>query len=127
MTIPSGVNKLILEYNISGTKSGVVNEELLLRESTFQAKVWFADDNLGVTDRYTVVFFKNSEPITSGITSPTIQVIKADDGADLLASTALTQVGALGIYKHDETARPISLGWCTASWWRSEHTEHRSR
>jgi len=107
---PAGVKKLILEYNISGSVSGVVSEELLLRESTYQAKVWFSDDNLNVIDRYTVVFFKNSEPITAGITLPTIQVIQASDGADLIASVALTQVASLGIYKHDESTNRILNG-----------------
>jgi len=102
MTIPAGTNKLILEYNVSGSITGVVSEELLLRSSTYQAKVGFFDDNLAATDRYTVVFYKNSEPITVGITTPTIQVIKASDGTDLVASVTLTQVLALGIFKHDE-------------------------
>lgn len=102
--------KLLLEYNVSGSKSGVVSEELLIRESTYQAKVGLFDDNLGVNDRYTVVFYKNSEPITAGITVPTIQIIKSSDGTDLIASTPLTQVGALGIYKHDEPTNRVVNG-----------------
>jgi hypothetical protein len=103
-------NKLILEYNVSGSKSAVVSEELLIRESTYQAKVGLFDDNAGVTDRYTVVFYKNSEPVTVGITSPTIQVIKASDGLALIPTTALTQVSALGIYKRDEAINRIING-----------------
>ena len=108
MTVPS--NKLILEYNVSGTKSTIASEELLIRESTYQAKVGLFDDNIGVADRYTVVFYKNSEPVTVGITVPTIQVIKSSDGLDLIPSTALTQVGALGIFKHDEPTNRIING-----------------
>jgi len=103
-------SKLLLEYNISGARSGAVAEELLLRESTYQAKVGFFDDNIGVADRYTVVFYKNSEPVTTGITVPTIQVIRASDGTDLIPVTALTQVGALGIYKRDEPTNRILNG-----------------
>lgn len=103
MNIPAGVKKLILEYNISGAESGSPHEELLLRESTYQAKVGFFDDNIGVTDRYTVVFFKNAEPITVGIGTPRIQVIKRSDGTDLVPEVLLTEVAALGIFKHDET------------------------
>lgn len=110
MNIPTGTKKLILQHTFSGSKAGIADEELLLRESTFQAKVWFSDDNIGVADRYTVVFYKNSEPITAGITVPTIQIIKAADGLDLVASVALTQVLALGIYKHDETTDRILNG-----------------
>lgn len=108
MTLPS--DKLILEYNISGSKTTITSEELLIREATYQAKVGLFDDNIGVADRYTVVFYKNSEPITVGITVPTIQVIKALDGSDLIPVIALTQVGALGIYKRDEPTNRIVNG-----------------
>jgi hypothetical protein len=69
---------------------------------TYQAKVWLIDDDTGTTDRYFAVWFKNGQPVTSGITSPTIQVVKATDATDLVASTAMTEVGSLGIYKYDE-------------------------
>jgi hypothetical protein len=108
MVSPS--HKLVLEYNVSGSKNTIASEELLIRESTYQAKVGLFDDNIGVADRYTVVFYKNSEPVTAGITVPTIQVIKASDGLDLIATVALTQVGALGIYKHDEAINRIVNG-----------------
>jgi hypothetical protein len=71
--------------------------------NTYQAKVWLFDDNGGTTDRYAIAFFKNGEPITAGITSPTIQVIKMSDGTDLISSTSLTQVASLGLYKYDAT------------------------
>jgi len=70
---------------------------------TYQCKVWLFDDNTGTTDRYAVAYFKNGQPITTGITSPTIQIIKASDGTDLIASTALTQIASLGLYKYDAT------------------------
>ena len=104
MNIPTGVKKLILEYNISGAKSGSPHEELLLRESTFQAKIWFTDNNPGVIDRYTIVWYKNSEPVTTGVTVPTVQVIQASDGVDLVPTTPMVQVAALGIFRYDETA-----------------------
>lgn len=71
--------------------------------STYQAKVDVVDDNAGTTDRYLVAYFKNGQPIVSGITSPTLQVIKASDGTDLVASGALTQIGSTGLYKRDTT------------------------
>lgn len=78
--------------------------------NTYQAKVLLFDDDSGASDRYVVVFYKNSQPITSGITSPTMQVIKVSDGTDLIASTALTQIASLGLYKHDQSANRISSG-----------------
>lgn len=67
----------------------------------YHGKVWVIKEST-TTDHYAVVFFKNGQPVTTGITSPTIQVIKASDGTDLIASGALTEVGSLGIYKKDE-------------------------
>lgn len=55
------------------------------------------------TDEYTIQWFRNGIPLTSGITSPTIQVIKRSDGSNLIASTALTQIGSTGAYKYDAT------------------------
>lgn len=77
---------------------------------TYQAKVVFIDDDTGALDLYTVNFFKNGEPITTGITSPTIQVLKALDATDLIANTALTEIGSLGLYKHSETTNRIVDG-----------------
>jgi hypothetical protein len=76
----------------------------------YQSKLWLFDDDTGTTDRYVVVWFKNGQPITSGITSPTIQVFKAADGADLVASTAMTQIASTGTYRKDEATNRIVDG-----------------
>jgi hypothetical protein len=68
----------------------------------YQAKVVLLKDDTGAADRYTVNFFKNGQPVTTGITSPTLQVIKVADGADLIAATALTEVGT-GNYRYTAT------------------------
>lgn len=75
----------------------------------YHAKVWVIREST-TTDHYAVVFFKNGQPVTSGITTPTIQIIKASDGTDLIASTALTEVGSLGIYKKDESTNKLIGG-----------------
>lgn len=75
--------------------------EALSIESTYQAKIEFFDDDENATDRYVVTWFKDSEPITSGITVPTLQVIKVADGTDLIAQTAMSQIGALGMYRYN--------------------------
>ncbi len=71
----------------------------------YQAKVWMADDNNAgtPTDRYAAVWFRNSTPVVSGITSPTIEVIKASDGSDLIASSTMTQIAATGLYRYNAT------------------------
>src|SRR3972149_6972605 len=77
---------------------------------TYQAKVVLLDDDTGTNDRYLVTFFKNGEPITSGITSPTIRVIKASDGTDLIAVTALSEIGSLGMYQKAEATNRVVDG-----------------
>jgi hypothetical protein len=86
------------------------NAALAADMDTYQAKVVFLDDDGGATDLYLVTFFKNGEPVTSGITSPTIQIIKASDGTDLVAVGALTEIGALGMFKKAETSNRIVAG-----------------
>lgn len=76
---------------------------------TYQAKVWMQDDNGGGADHYSAVWFKNSVPVFSGITSPKIQVIKDSDGSDLIAEDDMTEIGSTGMYKYDEaSARMVS-------------------
>lgn len=77
---------------------------------TYQAKVWLTDDDTGTADRYTVVWYKNGQPIVSGITSPTIQVYKIADGSDLVASTAMTEIASTGTYRYVEASNRIVDG-----------------
>ncbi|MBM3473268.1 MAG: hypothetical protein FJX75_08385 [Armatimonadetes bacterium] len=77
---------------------------------TYQAKVWFIDDDEGSNDRYVVAWFRNSQPITSGITSPTIHVIKAADGTDLVGETAMAEVGSTGLYRYSEGTNRVASG-----------------
>ncbi len=81
-----------------------------LNDDTYQAKVWLTDDDGNTYDRYVGVWFKNGEPITSGITSPTIQVIQASDGNDLVSVQSMTQIGSTGMYKYDENTNRIADG-----------------
>lgn len=72
-------------------------------ENTYQAKIEVIDDDSGSTDRYIASWFKNSEPINSGITGTTLQVIEVSDGSDLIAAVAMTQVAATSNYQHPAT------------------------
>lgn len=71
--------------------------------NVYGARVAMVDDNAGTTDRYTVLYMKNGQPLTAGITSPTIQVVAASDGAALIAEIALTQIASTGRYRHNAT------------------------
>lgn len=75
----------------------------------YSAKVWMNKQG-STADKYGVVWFKNGQPILSGVTSPTIQVIKSSDGSNLIASTAMTEVGTLHIFKKEETTNKTTAG-----------------
>ena len=68
----------------------------------YHAEVQIDIDTTNSKDEYTVIWYKNATRQTSGISSPTIQVIKRD-GTNLIASTAMTQIGSTGLYKYDAT------------------------
>ena len=70
---------------------------------TYQAKVVWFDDESNVTDRYVVTWFKNSQPITSGITVPKLQIVKVADGTNLIAASGMTEIASLGRYRYDAT------------------------
>lgn len=76
---------------------------------SYAAKVWVIKEGT-TADHYAVRWFKNGQPITSGITSPTIQVIKGSDGTDLIASTALTEIGSTHRFKKDESTNKMVAG-----------------
>jgi hypothetical protein len=76
---------------------------------SYIAKVWVIKEST-TTDHYAVAWFKNNVRITSGITSPTIQVIKGSDGTDLVAATALTEIGSTHRFKKDESTNKLVGG-----------------
>lgn len=91
--------------------SGAINAAAIASDlNIYEARLTFSDDNANTTDRYEAIWYKNGIPLTSGITSPTIQVIKASDGSDLVGSTAMTQIGSTGQYKYTEGTNRVSDG-----------------
>jgi len=90
--------------------SGIDAAALAPDTNTYQAKVWMFDDDTATTDRYAVIFFKNGQPITTGITSPTIQIFQVADGVNLVATTTMVEIGSTGTYRHTETSNRIVNG-----------------
>lgn len=87
----------------TGSETYLVGTEWVERiVDSYQAKVWLADDDDGTTDRYLARWFKNGEPYGTAAAT-TIQVIKSADGANLIAPTAMTQIGSTPRYKYDAT------------------------
>lgn len=90
--------------NITGTTGTFKAKSLALLEEVTDLyhadiDVVFDDDGSGV-DQYTISWFKNGVPITSGITDPEIQVVKQFDATDLIAATAMTEIGSTGVQKY---------------------------
>ena len=73
--------------------------------AVYQASIEMIDDDENDdendADRYVVSWFKNSEPVESGITLPTIRVVKTD-GTDLFAAATMTQIGTTGAYYYNQ-------------------------
>jgi hypothetical protein len=82
--------------------------EVTVGEESAAHDIYHADIQLDIDtsnsrDEYTIIWYRNGIRQTSGITSPTIQVIKRSDGSDLIASTAMSQIASTGLYKYDAT------------------------
>lgn len=99
-----------LKVNVVQIAANVINDAAVSGDMDgYAAKVEVIRDST-TADRYLVVFYKNLARVTSGITSPTIQVIKGSDGTDLIASTALTEIGSTHRFKRDETTNKMVGG-----------------
>jgi hypothetical protein len=85
----------------------------------YTAKILPVDDNVNNLDRWIVDWYKNGAPVVTGITVPTIQIVKVADGTNLLAATPMTQIGTTGAYRFDSSARMLDgvayLGIVTAT------------
>lgn len=86
---------------ITGGNTLDVDSSGNIAEAVYHADIQFNRDEANTQDEYTVTWFKNAVRVASGITSPTIQVVKRVDGTDLVAATAMTQIGTTGSYKYD--------------------------
>jgi hypothetical protein len=67
-------------------------------------------DEANTQDEWTICWKKNGIDVTSGITVPTLQVVKRSDGTDLVASHTPTQVGSTGVYKSDQDTNRVTAG-----------------
>lgn len=98
------------ELGLYITHSGMMPRDfsVTLYEQVYDADIDFRKDTSA--DEYTVCWFRDGVPVTSGITSPTIQVVKRSDGTDLVASTAMTEIGSTGAYRYNESSNRQDSG-----------------
>jgi hypothetical protein len=69
----------------------------------YTAHIELTVDEANSKDEWTVIWYKSGVRVTSGITVPTIQIVKRADGTDLIGAAAMTQIGTTGAYKYDAT------------------------
>lgn len=69
----------------------------------YQAKVW--PQNEAGTDDYLMAWFKNGQPIISGVTNAKIRVVKASDGTDLVPEDYATEIADMGAFKYSTNLR----------------------
>jgi hypothetical protein len=93
-----------------GNDSIVALDEVSPRAAIYHAQITFTRDQANVTDEYEIVWFKDGLAVTSGITSPTLQVVKRADGTDLVASVTPLAIAGTGSYKHDEASGRLTRG-----------------
>lgn len=100
---PAEGDTFIGTQTLDWTGSAVISLDSV--RDVYTAKIACTLDDNTTKDKYTVSWFKNGVAVTSGITSPTLQLVKRSDGTDLLAATAMSQVGTTGVYKYDSASR----------------------
>jgi hypothetical protein len=94
----SGISgNLLAVLNDTGGTDGV---KLASSADVYHADIDFTRDQSNTQDEYTVKWLKNGIP-QSTVTGATIQVVSRD-GSDLIASTAMTDVGG-GLLTYDAT------------------------
>lgn len=82
---------------------------LAASESVYPADIQLTIDNISARDEYTVTWFQNGSVVTSGITSPTIEVVRRADGSTLIAAgTPMSPIANTGGLKYDEPTNRLS-------------------
>ena len=78
----------------------------------YHADIELTRDSGNTRDEYTVTWLKSGVRITSGITSPTIQVINRADGTDLISAAegVMDEVEGTGSYWYNDSTNRITAG-----------------
>lgn len=69
----------------------------------YWAEVHYLRDSTNAADEYTVVWYKNATPQTSGITTPTIGVVNYAGTTVIAAATGMSAIGSTGAQKYTAT------------------------
>jgi hypothetical protein len=88
-------NALAVDLDAAGTFGGLVQAPV------YTAKVALFDDDASGADRYVVSWFRDGAVLVAGITAPSIRVVRVADGTDLIAPSAMVEIGALHRFRFD--------------------------
>jgi hypothetical protein len=113
LTIKEGSDYLrTFHYTLTGeaTTHWPLVAQLASDGNLYHADIELTVDGSNSKDEYTATWFRNGVRVTSGVTSPLIQVIKRVDGTDLVAETSMTQIGSTASYKYDESSDRVTAG-----------------
>lgn len=75
----------------------------------YHADIEYTPDSGEGRDEFTVTWFKSGVRVASGITDAKIQIVARDDGSDLVAETAMTEVGETGTFAYNESSDRIPV------------------
>lgn len=108
----AAIRDALLDRLLAGNHDVAGSPGKLLQGITdvYHADVDLRIDEANTRDEWTVTWFQNGVAVTSGITAPTLQVVKRADSTDLIASTAMSQIGSIGSYKLDDAVNRTTAG-----------------
>lgn len=76
--------------------------------NSYTTRTWLAKQSTAA-DKYIVQWVRNGQILTSGITLPKIRVYD-EDGTDLIAETAMTEIGSTQSFKFEEATNKLTPG-----------------
>jgi len=104
--------------SVAALTDGVWDEDIVAAHTTADTagailstdRYWVTKEFIAgtTTDKYRAIrWHKNATILESGVTSPLIRVVSAEDGAELIAETALSEAGSSHLYKYDATGAEL--------------------
>lgn len=108
--LPAALVSGRIDSSVGAMAANVLNDAAVADDmNTYHAKIW--PFKQGATkDEYVVTFYKNAQPIESGITSPVIDYVKRmSDGVVLVNDATLTHQGD-GDYIYSESTNRLVAG-----------------
>lgn len=101
----SGRIKAIVEAFAAGAIDAVaMNADM----NSYTTRTWLAKEST-TADKYIVQWVKNGQILTSGITLPKMRVFD-ESGTDLIAETAMTEIGSTQSFKFEELTNTLTPG-----------------